>query len=235
MQIVLATLHVRPSAQAIPLAAGCLAAALPLEMRSRTQLVDLYQSQSLEEMAAQIMTHAPTLVGFPLYVWNHPAIIELARELKKRQPQLPVICGGPEAGAVSGKLLATGVFDAVVRGEAETIFPELAARIHQGKPLDLPGVCTPGQPEAPQQTVAPPSLQNVPSPWLAGTLTPREGGVLWEVARGCPFACDFCYDGRGNNQLRTIDEKRLADELHLFVAKGVSQIWVLDSTFNHPP
>ncbi|MDY6848116.1 MAG: radical SAM protein [Geoalkalibacter sp.] len=235
MHIVLATLHVRPSAQAIPLAAGCLAAALPPEMRSHTQLVDLYQSQSLEEMAARIMKHAPTLVGFPLYVWNHPAIIELAGELKKRQPQLPVICGGPEAGAAAEKLLASGVFDAVVRGEAEAIFPELVERIHQGKPLDLAGVCTPGQPEPAQQAVIPPSLQNVASPWLTGVLTPREGGVLWEVARGCPFACDFCYDGRGNNQLRPIEEKRLADELHLFVANGVSQIWVLDSTFNHPP
>jgi radical SAM superfamily enzyme YgiQ (UPF0313 family) len=235
MHIVLATLHVRPSAQAIPLAAGCLAATLPPEIRSATHLVDLYQDESVEELAARIIKYAPTLVGFPLYVWNHISVIELAGELKKRQPQLPVICGGPEAGAVAEKLLASGVFDAVVRGEAETIFPELVARIHQGKPLDLPGVCTPGEPESLQQDVTPPSLQDVPSPWLTGVLAPREDGVLWEVARGCPFTCDFCYDGRGNNQLRPIDEKRLEDELHLFVANGVSQIWVLDSTFNHPP
>ena len=46
MQIVLATLHVRPSAQAVPLAAACLAAALPEERRQQTHLLDLFPDQS---------------------------------------------------------------------------------------------------------------------------------------------------------------------------------------------
>jgi Radical SAM superfamily/Protein of unknown function (DUF4080) len=59
--------------------------------------------------------------------------------------------------------------------------------------------------------------------------------VLWEVARGCPFNCDFCYDAGGYQSVRHHGAKRLAAELDLFVRLGVNQVWVLDSTFNYPP
>jgi hypothetical protein len=59
--------------------------------------------------------------------------------------------------------------------------------------------------------------------------------VLWETSRGCPFHCAFCYDARGSRGVRLLGEARLAAELTLFAKLGVSQVWVLDSTFNFPP
>jgi radical SAM superfamily enzyme YgiQ (UPF0313 family) len=79
-------------------------------------------------------------------------------------------------------------------------------------------------------------LDDLPSPWLTGILAPTAGsGVLWETSRGCPFACDFCYDARGGHGVRPLSAERLQTELDLFVRAGVSQVWVLDSTFNFPP
>jgi len=42
MIIVLPTLHVRPSAQAVSLAAASLAAALPKKLRTQARLIDLF-------------------------------------------------------------------------------------------------------------------------------------------------------------------------------------------------
>jgi hypothetical protein len=60
-------------------------------------------------------------------------------------------------------------------------------------------------------------------------------GVLWEVARGCAFSCDYRFDARGHAGVRGIEQQRLEEELELFTKKGISQVWVLDSTFNYPP
>ncbi|MCP3175741.1 DUF4080 domain-containing protein [Desulfuromonas sp. KJ2020] len=239
MTIVLPTLHVRRSAQAVPLAAACLAAALPASLRSATHLPDFFPDQSDEDILAGILAFAPDLVAFPIYVWNRRRLTQLARQLKQRRPALRLVAGGPEATADAAAILAEGIFDALVCGEGEIPFAHLltawqdseAATPRAGilfKNQQAPAVC--------ETNAGPESLDELTSPWLTGTLVPQTGqGVLWETSRGCPFGCDFCFDARGHHGVRPVSFERLRAELDLFVRQGVSQVWVLDSTFNYPP
>lgn len=239
MNIVLATLHVRRSAQAIPLAAGCLAAALPEELRRRTRLVDLFPEQTTEEMAALILAEDPQLVAFPTYVWNRVQIVALSELLHRRQPELFLACGGPEATGDHAKLAAEAPWLIIMRGEGEAIFSKLAAALAAKEPFEhLPGITLMRQglltsePELPSAD----DWSTFSSPWLSGVLVPEAGGgVLWETSRGCAFSCDYCFDSRGQDGVRELAWQRLMAELELFVAADVSQIWVLDSTFNFPP
>lgn len=239
MTIVIATLHTRPSPQAVPLAAACLAAALPSSLRDRIHLLDLFPEMGEEEMAVKILAPSPDLVAFPLYAWNRKAIVSLAKRLKEEHPRLYLVGGGPEASADPEKLLSQGSFDAVVRGEGEVPFRALMERLsRQEDPAGLPGVCVRTDagsqcgPEIPQVE----SRAELVSPWLSGTLAPKRGeGVLWETSRGCVFNCDYCYDARGAKGLYHFPTERLAAELDLFAKAGVGQVWVLDSTFNYPP
>jgi radical SAM superfamily enzyme YgiQ (UPF0313 family) len=239
MNIVLATLHVRSSAQAVPLAAACLAAALPEDLRRQTQLLDLFPGEDDEQMLTAILAGRPDLVAFPLYLWNRHRVLTLARSLRQRRPELFLLAGGPEATTDPEGVLTEGELDAVIRGEGEFTFRDLLAARDQGiEPAGLAGLTlrtAAGVVAGPErETVA--QLDDLPSPWLTGILTPTAGsGVLWETSRGCPFACDFCYDARGGHGVRPLSAERLQAELDLFVRAGVSQIWVLDSTFNFPP
>lgn len=239
MQIVLATLHVRPSAQAVPLAAACLAAALPEDMRRQARLLDLFPGEDDEQLLTTILAGRPDLVAFPLYLWNRHRISTLARRLRERRPGLFLLAGGPEATADPPGVLAEGEFDAVIRGEGEITFRKLLAARKQGKePAGLPGLTlrtAAGIVAGPERPVVA-RLDDLPSPWLTGVLTPPAGGgVLWEISRGCPFACDFCYDARGGHGVRPLSSERLQAEIDLFLRADVSQVWVLDSTFNFPP
>jgi hypothetical protein len=237
MRIVLPTLHVRRSAQAVPLAAGCLRAALPQALREQTTLLDLYPQQGGEEMLQAIFACDPQLVAFPMYVWNRRQVCALALELRRHRPTLQLIAGGPEVHADPQGALAQGGFDAVILGEGEDSFRALVEGAAQGDcRSEIAGLCrrsgTGGIPQEP----ALPELDALPSPWLSGSVSPAEGGgVLWETSRGCPFACTFCFDARGSRGTRPIPMARLEQELDLFVRNQVSQIWVLDSTFNYPP
>ena len=141
MTIIIATRHVRRSAQAVPLAAGCLAAALPAELREETWLRDFYPEHSAADIAAALTDAAPRLVCMPLYSWNRSVMCAAARLLRQALPATLLIAGGPEASALPEEVLAAGTFHALVRGEGETPFAELCRELAAGNPLaPLPGV-----------------------------------------------------------------------------------------------
>ncbi|GHV88306.1 B12-binding domain-containing radical SAM protein [Spirochaetia bacterium] len=91
----------------------------------------------------------------------------------------------------------------------------------------------------------PGGLDRLPSPWLDGTLKPESRqGALWELARGCPYSCAYCYESRGfaeshgfdepkaGKRVRYISDERLLAELRLFIRARTPYIFVLDPTFN---
>ena len=236
--IVLVTLHARRSAQAVPLAAASVAAALPEKLRTRTRLLDLFPEDSETAALQKILALAPGLVAFPLYSWSRPRSLALARRLRQADPQLLLAADGPEATADPEGVLEEGELDAVIRGEGELSFRDLASDFAAGLPLaPHPGVSLRSDRGIVHGPERPPveDLAELPSPWLSGTLHVPAGGALWEIARGCPFACDFCYDARGSHGVRSIPQERLNAELDELLRRKVAQVWILDSTFNYPP
>ena len=127
MNIVIATLHVRRSAQAVPLAAACLAASLPGERQAATCLIDLFPEQSPETMAEQILACDPELVAFPTYVWNRRQVTALTRFLHQVRPDLHLVAGGPEASGDHLRLAEQAPGLIIARGPGESLFPQMVA------------------------------------------------------------------------------------------------------------
>lgn len=83
------------------------------------------------------------------------------------------------------------------------------------------------------QRAVPCSPENTPSPYLDGTLDPAKyGGALWELARGCPFKCSYCYESKGEKKIAYFPMERLEKEIELFAKKKIAQVFVLDPTYN---
>ena len=184
MHIVLATLHVRPSAQAVSLAAACLAAALPEDLRRQTRLLDLFPDEDDEQMLKTIFAGRPDVVAFPLYLWNRHRVLTLARSLRQRRPGLFLLAGGPEATTDPEGVLAEGELDAVIRGEGEITFRDLLTARDQGiEPAGLAGLTlrTATGVVAGPERAAVAHLDDLPSPWLTGTLTPAVLQTLVEA------------------------------------------------------
>ncbi len=239
MKIVFPTLHVRRSAQAVPIAAGCLAAALPSALRNQTTFLDFFPEDSEQNILSAILAEQPDLVAFPVYVWNRRQVTNLAIRLHEQNPELVLVAGGPEVTGDPATIADTAFWSALVHGEGEESFARLVEALEADQPVEnIAGISWEPTAEsvASALTVHIEDLNPLPSPWLSGMLSPTpERGVLWEVARGCAFSCDYCFDARGHEGVRTIHEDRLVAELELFQQLGVTQVWVLDSTFNYPP
>lgn len=228
MRLLLAAIHIDPSPRAVPLGPAMLAAMLKRELPGQleTRLVDLFLTQTVAECVEQILSQQPQVVGFSTYIWNRERMGVIAARLKAADPELILFAGGPEATTDPAGMLAETALDFVLTGEAdETIVPTMAHLLAGGDPAQVAQVVSPGPVT---------DLATLPSPFLDGTLdVTAYSGMLWELSRGCPFKCDFCYESRGTPGVRRFPLSRIRAELQLFERAGVEQIFVLDPTFNH--
>ena len=242
MNIVLVAQHHSRSPQAVPLAGAFLAAALTtdeaLSASCRVTLCDLYPDSSLEESVGRIREAVPAAVGISVYLWNRDRALELARSLKERCPELLLFAGGPEPSVDPLPFLRERLFDFAVVGEGEVTFVEAVAALLEGRSLaGIPGVATLERGIVVlEKRHAAAMLDILPSPLLTGTLDcSRYSGNLWQLARGCDFGCAYCCDPAGVRGTRRFSLERVEAELRFLARSGVSQVFVLDSTFNREP
>ncbi|WP_224958773.1 B12-binding domain-containing radical SAM protein [Geomonas subterranea] len=236
MKITLVAIHPHPSPQAVPLACAFLQEALlsdhALHGMVHTGIAEFFLHDDAARCARDIAARAPDLVAFSVYVWSRDHAVAVARELRSLLPGLVLCAGGAEPTANPAGLLDEGVFDFLVRGEGEAPLVQAVRLLRAGgNPAGVPGIVVPGGGAA---AMPPPlELDTVPSPYLSGRLDPAiPGGALWQLSRGCDFACSFCFDHKGSGGVRRFSMDRIEAELRLFARLKVPQVFVLDSTFN---
>ena len=207
-----------------------------------------------EFLAGQILDAAEKsgcsmlVVSFSAFVWNVADCVRTA-EIVKAKAKVPAVfvCGGPEitararvsafsqnkAGAHSRQFDDLGVFDYLIQGEGETVFIELLKKIESGVPGAGADTAKAAKKHPKLIVGTTEDCTKLSSPWLDGTIDPvTYNGVLWELSRGCPYACSYCFESKGERRVRKFPMERLEKEIELFARKKVPQIFVLDPTFN---
>lgn len=239
MKVLLVAIHHSPSPQAVPLANAYLKAYLAtdeeLASAVSVELCDLCFPVDIAGAATTILAEAPDVVGFSLYLWNRAAILELVSMLRRERPDLTLFAGGPEVTATPERILSSAPFDFLIVGEGEIPFLEVVGRLHAGQsPCGAAGTAYReggGVVVQPQRAVH--LLDTIPSPFLTGALgSELYPGLLWQLSRGCDFGCDYCFDYKGERGVRRFSLERIDAELDFLVRNNVSQVFVLDSTFN---
>ena len=226
------TIPAEVSPQALPLGAASIVAAIncsfqsqPAKQEVSARLVSFPPEENRPEaIARQLLESTPSAICFSLFVWNRRVLAQAADIIRREAPEIPLIAGGPEvtAGAADGDS-----FDYLVCGEGDESVPELLRQL-----LSSDGAKKAGLPRKIFSRRA--NQEHLPSPYLSGVLDPAayQNGALWELARGCPFKCAYCYESKGEKTVAYFPMERIRQELEFFAKKKVSQIFVLDPTYN---
>jgi hypothetical protein len=159
-------------------------------MRANARLVELTPGDRVVEMAEQILSANPSIVGLGVYVWNLRECTELARVLRCLRPDLAIVIGGPEVSFAEEAPEIVTLADVTIAGEAELAFPEVCAEI-------LNGSAVPAWIQAPA-----PDLRQLALPYDLYDEDDIAHRTLYvEGSRGCPNRCEFCLAG-GESTLR---------------------------------
>jgi hypothetical protein len=194
-------------------------------------------------LVAALAERRPWLVGFTCYVWNIERTLWIARELKKKWPEVRVVLGGPEITSDNAWVLATDAYDFAVIGEGEQTFSQLLLGLLEDETVPavpIPGLYVPpamGPRFDPARTPAfrtpMPDLNALGSPYRAGILDAAdEQMLLLETIRGCRFQCKFCYYPKAYDKLYFLAPEAVRAELRHAAERGAREVVLLDPTLN---
>jgi anaerobic magnesium-protoporphyrin IX monomethyl ester cyclase len=208
----------------------------------------------MEKTLDRVKEFKPDVLAVSFYTPQAEGAYELINGVKKVLPETFVVAGGVHATALPDEVFKRSGPDAVVLGEGEETFAELAELLREkGKPAKedlrkIPGIafCEDGQME---KTLPRPFIQDLDSiPFPAYDLIDLKDYKGWYLnkggleaplfsARGCPYCCTFCSNivwkmGRPSVRLRS--PKNIVDEIEWLMRKyGVTEIYDCSDEFNN--
>lgn len=181
----------------------------------------------------------PDLIGFSIYVWSTPCMVEVARQIKRRLPNCTIVFGGPSARTVLFELPPYAephtYLDALVASDGEFTFREIAQLPELSKAAlqSVPGLDLPSPTGWSSTGPRPPLLQldEISSPFQLGLMPGRSVAYL-ETFRGCPLSCTFCEWGASDGAKAVFSTEYLVRELEAFAQLEAPAVFLLDAGLN---
>lgn len=233
----------------VPLAAGNLASFANGQLAGSGVEVTILDRRLLDRagdaaLVREIVNFAPDVVAATLYCWSSYRTLDILARARRARPGMFTIVGGPEADKGNDFLTsyAGRAFDLAAGGEGEEVFVEVLKLLTSGGDrrgadfYSIPGTgaargdgeLTWNEPRSPVN-----DLTKLPSPYLTKAFSLDPGGIQHiETARGCVFECEFCFYHADFRKVRIFPRERVAEEIRFALDAGVSDLYLMDPTFN---
>ena len=221
-----------------PLGMICVAAQLE-EAGHRCAVFDL-RIDGEEKGLARCRDFAPQVVGLQCnFTTERRRTLRLVRQVKRMLPEAFIVIGGHDASREPEWFIGEGV-DAVAIGDGEEVMPPLVEALERGGDLrKAPGLLlnVDGRPVATGCAPMRADLDSyaLPARHLIAEYAPhyyinfRKPLALIEMARGCPFKCNFCSVWKFHEStFREKSAERVVAELQAIEAEN---IFVIDDIF----
>lgn len=167
------------------------------------------------KIAADILKSKPDIVGISCYIWNAEKCIDVSDIIKKANPNIKLVLGGPQAAYNADKYMKEYPFtDVIIRGEGETAFERLINE-------NISGIIDSD----------PLPLDEKPFPYTADDLKDTNKIFYYETSKGCPYSCSYCLSS-AEKGIRYKSVETAVSDLKRFSNSGVRIVKLVDRTFN---
>ena len=182
------------------------------------------QNIKLEQMLSYIERDRPFMVGISSLTPGIRSAVLLAKEIKKRFPEITIAIGGPHFSADPDLIKRFPYFDFGITGEAEITLPEITKKISKGKKIR--GVI---KGEIVQD------LDKLPLP-ARHLINDHYNGENKRASlissRGCPFRCLYCSRPVLGRSYRFRSPEKILDEMELLHKDYSGRYIFQDDTFS---
>jgi radical SAM superfamily enzyme YgiQ (UPF0313 family) len=187
-------------------------------------------------IVTDLVQRNPDVIGFSCYIWNIEETIKIAKMIKKINPAILIVIGGPEVTYDADYWLRrVHEFDFIVIGEGERTFKHLLQEISSSHDFsNIDGLAYRDEESIrmnPQLHKL--DLRTLPSPFRFEEDTPHLSKRITyiETSRGCPFTCQFCLSSVEVG-VRYFDREKIKDDIRFLMKNGARTIKFMDRTFN---
>ena len=187
-------------------------------------------NERIEDVISRIYSAEAETVMFSCYIWNIEFILKTASTLKKLNPSVNIILGGPEVTFDSVEYMNNYPFiDGIMCGEGEQILADfLSNGIKVNGMVYRDG----------QNIIIMPKRDSVcdmdllPFPYTCEDIEANKNKLIYyETSRGCPYKCSYCLSSTAHN-VRFRSVERVKKDLLEFINGGVRIVKFVDRTFN---
>ena len=233
MKILLTTLHAKYSHSSLAL--PCLAACCRDISGIEIVISELTVNEPHEKLLRRIISEKAELIAFSCYIWNIEETLKLVSDIKKISPDIVTVLGGPEVSfGVFDLMSANPAVDYVVKGEGERVFKQLLNKLANAESSEISNLFYRDKGDI---TSGPLNscyleLDSIPSPFEAELVDLSKPLIYYETSRGCPFSCAFCLSSV-DRHVRSFSQKRIESDLQFLMHRKISQIKLVDRTFNY--
>ncbi|WP_294153182.1 B12-binding domain-containing radical SAM protein [uncultured Clostridium sp.] len=185
-----------------------------------------------ERILEEIMREKPDVVAFSTYIWNAEMISRISNLIKRVNPEIDIIYGGPEVSFDSRTFLKENVGEYVIEGEGEKTYRDFV--LYKLGKIELEQV------RGLHYKINGDVFSNEKRPLMnmEEIVFPYEADedlsnkiVYYEASRGCPFNCKYCLSSTSHG-VRFLNIDRVREELQYFIDKKVRLVKFVDRTFN---
>lgn len=198
---------------------------------------DIVTSDNNHNIAKEIISRKPEILGLSLYSWNLMSSLFLAKKVKKKKPDIKIIVGGPEVAHDNIHLKNCSFIDIMVYGEGEKTFVNILKYFIYGKPKlgEIKGIFYRKDNNI---KINPPTepikrLDSIPSPYILGYLKPKNDFMWIMVGRGCVNRCLYCSEWVSRKgKVSYFSTKRIREEILIAQQEKVKLVKLEIPTFN---
>ncbi|WP_045515497.1 B12-binding domain-containing radical SAM protein [Neobacillus niacini] len=200
------------------------------------QLKEYTIKDPVMNIVSDLYQQKPKVIGFSCYIWNIEETIKVVNMIKKIDPSIQIVFGGPEVTYdVVEWMEKVSSIDFIVIGEGEYTFKQLLSELNGERNYkNVHGIA---YRENDQVKVTPQmnklDLKELPSPYRFPEDIDHLGKRVTyiETSRGCPFSCQFCLSSIEVG-VRYFDREKIKDDIRYLMANGAKTIKFVDRTFN---
>ncbi len=194
------------------------------ELEPMACLLEFTIAQNPRDIVEKILLHAPTIVGFGVYIWNTDETLKTISLLKKVAPEILIVLGGPEISHKTESQPHFIIADYVIKGEADFHFYNLCRSLlnDQAPPKGL-------------ITGELPLISEIKLPYHLYSDHDIQNRIIYvEASRGCPYRCEYCLSSL-DLTVRNIPLPAFLEAMQGLVDRGARTFKFVDRTFNLNP
>ncbi|MEG0585057.1 MAG: DUF4080 domain-containing protein [Christensenellaceae bacterium] len=192
-------------------------------------------NQQLSDVVSDLLD--AEIAAFSCYIWNIDYVLKAAQDLKKINPSVKIVLGGPQVTFDAYEVMQKNDFvDYILCGEAELVFDDLINQIQAADNQNLEDFKMDGILYRNEKQICGNDtyqfLKNMDDLLLYKEEYNCNKLYYYESTRGCPFCCAYCLSGALPCGVREKSLEKVFRDIDVFVKNDVKLVKFVDRTFN---